>query len=200
MKDVRNQLCDVRKHTEAVNETTIKILQTLKVDWLRNIGKEIRCFVRKIFFTNVAIYKAILDIRGSLPIQLERCLYQEPFILEDGMGRIAPVHMQFISSWKAFDSVLELRFQGMQGYGMVQEKKYVMQESAAKREIERSRPWEASFLPGQKVVMSMLFDDAQGNMTSCPRCQTPSQMSQDSDIQWYDDSPLSKPLWTNDIV
>ena len=102
------------------------------------------------------------------------------------------MHMQFISSWEAFDSVLELRFNStlyiqspypfschilsckicskfillarhtsqahllvesvvltsdhpeMQGKNMVQNKEYVIQESATRREIGRSNPWEAS--------------------------------------------------------
>ena len=139
--------------------------------------------MRKIYFVHISTYNAVVDIRGRLPSQLERVLYQEPFILEDGIGRIAPVHMQFICSWEAFDSVLELRFRNMQGYTMVQNKEYVIQESSTRREIDRSFPWEASFLPGQKVVMSMLFNDTTSSTTSCPRCQFSSEKPHNSDIQ-----------------
>ena len=102
--------------------------------------------MRKIFAMNVATYNAIMDMRGQLPSHLERSLFQEPFILEDGIGRIAPVHMQFITSWEAFDSVLEMRFRGMQGHQMVQNKEYVIQENATRREIGRSHPWVRIFL------------------------------------------------------
>lgn len=92
--------------------------------------------------------------------------------------------MQFITSWEAFDSVLELRFRGIQGYAMVQNKKYAIHESAAKREINRLQPWEASFIPGQRVFMSMLFDDLANPMTSCPKCHLDANARSDSDIQW----------------
>lgn len=177
-------MLEVAKHTESTSATATRILEALKLDWLRNLGQDLKGFMRKIFIINVAIYQAVLDIRGRLPSHLDRCLDQEPFILEDGIGRIAPVHMQFISSWEAFDSVLELRFRGMQGYNLVQDKRYVMQEQATRREVDRTRAWECSFLPGQKVVMSMLLDDDTGYKATCPRCQTPTEKSLDSDIQW----------------
>ena len=80
--------------------------------------------------------------------------------------------------------MLTLRFPDMQGYKMVQKKEYVIQESATRREIGRSSPWEASFLPGQKVVMSMLFNDSISSTSSCPRCRLSSDEPQDSDVQW----------------
>lgn len=61
--------------------------------------------------------------------------YEVPFILEDGIGGIAPVHIQFVDSWEAFDSV---RFRGMQGHNMVQERAYVLRESGTRREIDQS--------------------------------------------------------------
>jgi hypothetical protein len=120
----------------------------------------------------------------ALPSQLERSLYQELFILEDAIGRMTPVHMQFVSSWEAFDAVLEMRFRNMQGYRKVLDKEYVFQERAAGRVIDRSRSFEATFLPGQKIVMTMLFNETGGSATSCPRCQSTSDQLQDSDIQW----------------
>lgn len=67
---------------------------------------------------------------------------------------------------------------------MVLNKEYVIQESATRREINRSTPWEASFLPGQKIVMSMLFNESAGSTTSCPRCKLSSDEPQTSDVQW----------------
>lgn len=185
LADVKGQMDDVSKHTEANSLAVTKLTEALRLDWIRQLGRELKSFMRKIVVTNLAIYKAVSEIRGCLPSQLERSLYQEPFILEDGIGRVAPVHMQFISSWEAFDSVLELRFRGVQGYEMVRDRRYVIQENATKREIDRSRTWEAAFLPGQKVVMSMIFDAAASSTASCPRCQYPSQEEQSSEIHWY---------------
>ena len=167
-----------------MSKVTAKISGALRLEWARRLGQEVKDWMRKIFEMNIATYNAVIDIRGRLPSHLERGLYQERFILEDGIGRIAPVHMQFICSWEAFDAVLELRFRNMQGYTMVRNKEYVIQESSTRREIDRSFPWEASFLPGQKVVMSMVFKDDENSATSCPRCHSSSREPQDSEIQW----------------
>jgi hypothetical protein len=64
----------------------------------------------------VATYKAVVALQAVLSSHLERLLIQEFLILEDEIGRISPVHMQFISSWEAFDSVLKIRLQKVQGY------------------------------------------------------------------------------------
>ncbi len=111
LKDVKDKLEESNKQIRAGNAVTLKISEALRLDWIRQLGNDLKTFMRKIFVMNIATYKAIMDIRRCLPSHLERSLYQEPFILEDAIGRIAPVHMQFISSWQAFDSVLELRFQ-----------------------------------------------------------------------------------------
>ena len=111
LDDVKNQLEENNQQIRAGNASIQKLSEVLRLDWIRQLGNDLKTFMRKIFVMNIATYKAILDIRGCLPSHLERSLYQEPFILEDAIGRIAPVHMQFINSWEAFDSVLELRFQ-----------------------------------------------------------------------------------------
>lgn len=184
LNEIKDKLNENDKQIQLGNNATFKILTTLRVGWFRQLGQELKSIMQKIFIVNLATYKTMLDMRGALPSHLERSLYQEPFILEDGIGRIAPVHMQFINSWDAFDSVLESRFRNMQGHLMVQNKEYVIEESATRRDIDRSRPWEASFLPGQKCVMSMLFNEPVNSTSSCPRCQLPSDRSQDSDVQW----------------
>ena len=110
LKDANDKLDENNKQIRAGNAITLKLSEALSLDWIRQLGNELKTFMRKIFVVNRATYKAVMDIRTCLPSHLERTLYQEPFILEDAIGRIAPVHMQFINSWEAFDSVLELRF------------------------------------------------------------------------------------------
>lgn len=184
LKEVKDQLEKNNQLTQTGNEISTRISSVLKLEWFRQLGEELKNFMRRIFIMNIATYRAVIDIQSGLPSQLERSLYQEPFILEDAIGRVAPVHMQFVSSWEAFDSVLDLRFRDMQGHKKVQNKEYVLQENATRREIDRSRPWAASFLPGQKVVMSILFDDSGISTSLCPRCQSTSEKPQDTDIKW----------------
>ena len=120
LSEVREHLSDNSKLVSAARDISGKVLDALRLEWFQRFAQELKSFMRNIFFVNVATYKAIKAVQQGLPNLLERTLYQEPFILEDAMGRIAPVHMQFISSWEAFDSVLELRFRDIQGYKKVQ--------------------------------------------------------------------------------
>lgn len=97
------------------NGTTLKILKTSRDEWIMQLDHELQSFMRKIFAVDVATYGDILVIRGPLPDHLERLVYQEPFMIEDGTRRIELVHMQLISSWEAFNSILESRSRNLQG-------------------------------------------------------------------------------------
>ena len=134
---------------------------------------------------NVAIFRTLLEIRASLPSHLERGLIQEPFLLEDAIGRISPVHMQFITSWAAFDSVLDMRFRNIPGHSKILSKEYILQDHASRRDINFHQPWEGTFLPGQKVDMSIMFDDVREEVAlSCPRCQHIGGSQLKGEIQW----------------
>ena len=58
----------------------------------------INCLVsRKV---NFLTYKAVISLQTSIPDQLERCWTQEPAILEDALGRVTPLHLEFLDSWE----------------------------------------------------------------------------------------------------
>ncbi|KAF4636663.1 hypothetical protein G7Y89_g1430 [Cudoniella acicularis] len=196
--EVRDRLEENNRLISAGNTIATKIAEKLRLDWLQQLGSELKSLMERIFVINVATYKAVIAQASGFPSALERTLVQEPFLLEDAIGRISPVHMQFISSWEAFDAVLELRFHKLQGHKKVINKEYVIQEHATRREIRRDLPWEVSFLPGQRVDMSLIFEKQEkgstnnkSTQTTCPRCHTASTACQDSDIQctscnmWY---------------
>jgi hypothetical protein len=160
---------------------------------------QIKATVTNILFINVATYKAVLALPNLLPSHLERSLINEPFVLEDAIGRMSPVHLQFISSWAAFEAVLETRFRGIQGYEKVVNGKWTLQDHATGRDIPRTSCWEGTFLPGQRVDMSLLFErettinqfDSCGeagrdsnSSDACPRCQADVMESGNTDIQW----------------
>ena len=48
---------------------------------------------------NLLTYKAVLSLQTSIPDRLERCWSQEPATLEDALGRVTPVHLEFLESW-----------------------------------------------------------------------------------------------------
>lgn len=142
---IKDQVQRNNEQVRAGVAVTSNLIEGLRIDWIRSLGTNLKKFMQGIFVTTFATYKVVLDIRGHLPSHLERCLYQEPFILEDSHGRIKPVYMDCINSWDAFDAWLEVQFCDLQGQTRVQNKEYVLHESAANRDIERRRPWENAF-------------------------------------------------------
>ena len=189
LDEVRNRLEENNKLVLAGNAAARKIMDYVRLEWLKQLGLEVQAFMRKIIRINFATYRAVIAIQAGLPTRLERSLIQEPFILEDAIGRVAPVHLQFIDSWDAFDAVLELRFRDVQGFTKVCKKEYILQERATGREIDRSRCWKKSFLPGQRIDMSLIFKrevtrDQRSMAANCPRCQFTSDKPTDLDIQW----------------
>jgi len=195
-----SKISDTATETKSLVDQTNSISNHI-VKWLAKIGElciEAKATMAKILFVNMATYKMVLALKTSLPGYLERSMFNEPFILEDAIGRISPVHLQFISSWEAFGAVLETRFRGIQGHEKIRRGHWTLQDHATGREISRRRNWEGAFLPGQRVNMSLLFQrettiETFGSSTrvpascqaACPRCQADVSDSHDIEIHWY---------------
>jgi hypothetical protein len=194
------------KVSDTVNETNALASQTNTlsgqiINGLTQIGAlciQVKATVSKMLFINMATYRMVLALTTSLSGYPERSLFTEPFVLEDAIGRICPVHLQCISSWEALNAVLEARFRGLQGHEKVQRGHWTLQDRATGREISRRRKWEGAFLPGQRVDMSMLFQRETsvevfdlstqaptGNQAACPRCQAHVSDSSDAETRWY---------------
>jgi hypothetical protein len=99
------------------NRTSERIFEALRLDWLRGLGSELKSLMPRTNAMNVTIYKAAISIQGLLPSHLKRSLIEEPFILEDAIGRLSPVHLKFICSWEAFEDVLVHRFRDLTDIG-----------------------------------------------------------------------------------
>ncbi|KAJ4368159.1 hypothetical protein N0V83_006515 [Neocucurbitaria cava] len=185
---IQSRLEDANRQIESGNSLLGKVSDALRLDWLRQLGSELKALMRRAIATNIATYHAVLSIQAVLPSRLERGMIEEPFILEDPIGRIAPVHLQFVTSWDAFNAILEVRFRDIQGYRKIKQRKYGLQDKSTGRDILQTRRWGGAFLPGQRVEMSLLFetkgstvnDDAQ---VSCPGCQATSVGGNEADIQ-----------------
>ncbi|KAF1837793.1 hypothetical protein BDW02DRAFT_466187, partial [Decorospora gaudefroyi] len=154
---IKDRIENANQNIEAGNTILGKISETLRLDWLRQLGSELKTLMWRAMAVNISTYQAVIRLQTSLPSRLEGGLIEEPVILEDPLGRIAPVHLQFITSWDAFNSVLESRFQNIQGLKKVKQRDYGLQERGTGREIEQSRLWQSAFLPGQRVEMSFIF-------------------------------------------
>ena len=183
--DIKDGIENANRNIEAANSILGNVSEALKLDWLRKLGSELKGMIRGAMTINFATYRAVMRLQNSLPSHLERSLFEEPIILDDPMGRIAPVHLQFITSWDAFHSVLELRFQNMPGQIKIGRRQYALQAQGTGREIELSRPWHAAFISGQRIDMSFIFsqdDTSESSSTTCPGCRTPSSYTTDVDI------------------
>jgi hypothetical protein len=114
--------------------------------------------VGKLFEISMNAHQLILGIQSAikhpLPIPIHR---QQPVYFEDAHGRIAPLHLEFINSWEAFEAVLTVRFRNGPGLEKVQRREYILHDSQSKMGIDFETPWKGAFLPGQQVVMSMMF-------------------------------------------
>ena len=135
----REDLAELREAGKESNRILCKardqIHAILQLQWPQKLAVEILDIVRKTYKTNMAIYDTMRAIKSFLPSYLERTLIEEPFILEDAIGRLSPVHLQFICSWEAFEDVMEHRFRDCQGYQKVLSRMWAFQELATNRDI-----------------------------------------------------------------
>lgn len=147
----------------------------------------VKALIHRGFMINLATYKCVLSIQELINHRVDNSMSQAPFLLEDAIGRVAPVHMQFITSWNALDAVLIARFEGLPGLEKVQRGEFTLQERATHREITRKRPWESAFRPGQKIDMSLTFEQiakAKVKRNQCPNCSTESKSICNGEVTW----------------
>jgi hypothetical protein len=113
---IKDRIEHANQSIEAGNSILGKLSEALRLDWLRQLGSELKTLMHGAIAVNFATYRAVIRLQTSLPSRLERGLIEAPVLLEDLLGRIAPVHLQFVTSWDAFNTVLELRFENIQGH------------------------------------------------------------------------------------
>jgi hypothetical protein len=173
-------------HTQA--DLILAITRMIANPAPQQMTRDLQAIMLKVVETNMKVYQIVLDmqsaIQNQLPAQMNR---QQPVYFEDAHGRIAPFHVEFINSLEAFQAVMEVRFRHVPGLKKFQRREYLLQEPGSKRKLNLQAPWESVFLPGRRVVMSMIFQTPQISMSSCPGCQTENAASFDdpqSEVQW----------------
>ena len=183
----------IRRNHEALASQADHILAMLMAisSTQRDKGADLRSIVVRICETNMKIYKMVMEMQAiisqQLPPQVER---QQPALFEDAHGRISPVHIEFINTFEAFQAVLEVRFRHVAGLRKVQRNEYAISDKSSKRKLNLHGHWDSLFLPGRKVVMSMLFQgQTHTTMSRCPNlnCETENAVgdpAQGVDIEW----------------
>lgn len=186
LSDIITRLEENKQALTVVNKTTSTLVE--RFQWIQKLGESMKAFMCKIIATNISIYREVVAIRSSINM-LGRPLAEDPFILEDAIGRRAPVHLRFITSWEAFESVIEFRFKDRPGYGKVCKKEYVLNDHATGKIIRRSLDWDEAILPGEEIDMSLKFSrmalkDESHTQASCPYCQFLSDQPNGNQTQW----------------
>ena len=130
----------------------------------------------------IAQLQSMLQLQQELPPQV---MLQKPVILLDALGRVAPFHIDFVTSMDALREALKVRFRdfGVSAPGLqkVDRLEFVLRDYRA--ELSLTKPWNTIFKPGQSVNMSMVFHE-RIEMESCPRCQAYNVPSDGSDTVW----------------
>ncbi|RMZ71352.1 vegetative cell wall gp1 [Pyrenophora seminiperda CCB06] len=154
---IKDRIDLANQNIEAGNSILCKFTKALRMKWLRQLGYELKSLMCSVIAGNVLTYEAIMRLQASLPGSMDRGLIEEPAVFQDPLGRISPIHLQFITSWDTFHAVLESRFQHMPGFNKVKQRHYLLWDVGKCRQFKRSRPWQSTFLPGKKVTMSFCF-------------------------------------------
>lgn len=133
---------------------------------------------------NVQELNQMLRIQMSIPPQV---LLQQPVMLLDAFGKMAPFHLDFIDSLEAFTAVLKVRFRqaGVKRTGLskLEKREFSIQETRLKKFKDLSRPWSTLFQPGQEVDMSMVFHRFACRPGACPGCSSSNEGGEEQ-TQW----------------
>lgn len=148
---------------------------TCILNMLKGLTIEQRRFFMVILQQNKQLLHSIEDMRTMLRTQTAvppQVLLQQPVILLDPFGKIAPFHLDFIDSLECFMAVLKARF-GKAGATPAGTSKlingdFVIQDTQRRQPIDLSKNWTSVFRPGQNVDMSMVF-----HRFACPPCTCP---------------------------
>ena len=88
---------------------------------------------------------------------------------------------------QAFEAVLEVRFRTLPGHRKIKQREYALRAKSLKRDIGPFLAFNRCFLPGQRIDMSMIFDDDTGSLSSCPGCHmvtSTSENEHNTQVQW----------------
>jgi hypothetical protein len=115
----------------------------LQETWKRNERLEQQLDDIKI--QNQTLELHIIDVKTTIQMQRNvppQVLLQKPVILHDALGRIAPFHLEFITSAAALKAVLQVRFRNV-GFRKVLTNEYGLRDIARRTAIDTSKPWES---------------------------------------------------------
>lgn len=160
------------------------------LDMLHNLSAGQRQSFEMLMQQNKQLMKSVRDLQRMLQIQMTvppQVLLQQPVILLDAFGKLAPFHLEFIDSLETFTAVLKIRFrkEGVRqpGLAKLDNREFTIQETRRRRPIDVEKPWSKVFQPGQEVDMSMVFHQLESHPSACPGCSRENENSENQ-VQW----------------
>lgn len=155
--------------------------QCLNENYIAGMLKDMTVEQQQLFMIviqqNKQLLHSIEDLRSMLQTQSAvppQVLLQQPVILLDPFGKLAPFHMDFIDSSECFMAVLKARFRSngvtRAGLSKLENGDFLIQDTQRRRAIDLNKNWAAVFRPGQTVDMSMVFHRFACPPSTCPLC------------------------------
>ena len=145
-------------------------------------SKQLLEMTTQVLRTNVQVFQVVLELHNiitRIPGQVER---QQPVFLIDGLGRACPFHLEFIRSAEALVAVLAINFQKLGDDKKILNGEFVIEDSTSKQDIDLEADWDLCFSPGQRVEMSMVYQQLKVSKT-CPRCRTDCSSHEDRETE-----------------
>ena len=146
-------------------------------------SKQLLEMTTQVLRTNVQVFQAVLELHNiikRIPGQVER---QQPVFLIDGLGRAYPFHLEFIRSAEAFVAVLAINFKKLGDDKKILNREFVIEDSTSKLDIDLEADWDLCFSPGQRVEMSMVYQQLEVSGT-CPSCRADCSSHEDRETEW----------------
>jgi hypothetical protein len=147
------------------------------------LSLELQDFIAKMYKSMPSDFKSLINIQQKMTKQTGPCWIQEPVILADPLGRVAPIHLELINSWDVFEKVMDGRFLDLPGRKKLKRQEYALQDQDATANLERSQPFEACFIPGRTVGMCFNFEKS-FPANACPKCEKETDTAASSTTQW----------------
>ncbi|MCJ1226930.1 hypothetical protein MMC12_003585 [Toensbergia leucococca] len=176
-------------------QSTCKAIANLQVDMtlnnslIKGLSTQQADFIESLLRTNQQLANEVVEQRAISRLQAEipaQVLLQKPVILLDACGKVAPFHLDFVTSIEALVAVLKIQFQqsGVTAKGLhkLTRSEFIFHDR--RREIPLDRPWNLTFKPGQIVEMSMVFHSLVEQST-CPSCDYQHENEGCDSKEWY---------------
>ena len=177
-----NQSATSSVTTSSVDNNLVEMMQTMSLE-------QRQCF-QFIMQQNRDLMQSLQDMRQMLSLQTTlppQVLLQQPVILLDPFGKLAPFHLEFIDSPECFVAVMRARFSnaGVRSGGLskLDNHEFAIEDTRRKKPIDMTKPWVHVFRPGQEVDMRMTFHRFACPPSTCPGCLEVNEDDEEQ-VQW----------------